>query len=384
MIELIYNEDGKTIVEEKNLPEPKNVKKVGAPGPYKKIFIEESVHNFLYQYSMENDMENKVAVLVGCSERQGGKRNFYIRSAYPVPQVVEKYGKFQFAENVWGEVYRNCERYFPEQEILGWFLAERGRAVEKTAVIEETHRTYFSGSDKVFFMIEPSCRDCGFFAFDGNRFTKQEGYYICKEKNEQMRAFLNEKNGEKNKSQITEKPDVAIVNFRRILKEKQEKRMKRRKRALSYSMKIIIALIFFVGAVALKNQMDEIRRMEKEISSWSTEVLTETMSEQVVVEELPGNLNEMMEEVFVEPVLQEESAEVIEEEPVMEEIPEQVVEPVEEETPVYEEYQVCEGDTLAGIARSKYGSDDRIEEICTLNKIENGDYIQVGEIILLP
>ena len=72
-------------------------------------------------------------------------------------------------------------------EILGWFLSKRGLAVEKTAVIEETHRTYFSGADKVLFMMEPLQCDCAFFAFDGNRFMKQNGYYIYYEKNEPMR-----------------------------------------------------------------------------------------------------------------------------------------------------------------------------------------------------
>ena len=42
------------------------------------------------------------------------------------------------------------------------------------------------------------------------------------------------------------------------------------------------------------------------------------------------------------------------------------------------------GDTLAGISRAHYGTDDKISEICDLNGIENGDYIQAGEIILLP
>lgn len=42
------------------------------------------------------------------------------------------------------------------------------------------------------------------------------------------------------------------------------------------------------------------------------------------------------------------------------------------------------GDTLAKISREQYGNDDMIDSICELNGIENGDYIQVGETILLP
>ena len=374
MIELIYNEECETAAGEKNLPKPKNVKKIGTPKDYKKIFIEDYVHTFLKRYSSEQNAITRVAVLLGKSERAGGQRYLYIKSAYPVAQVTEKQGKFNFTEKVWGDVYQDCEKYFPDQEILGWFLARRGVTVEKNAVIEETHRTYFSGADKVLFMMEPLKQECGFFAFDGNRFTKQTGYYIYYEKNEPMREFLAETNGEKKKGQEVEKPDVAMANFRKILKEKQVKKIKRRKKAISYGMKVAIALVFFVGAVALKNQTDKIQRMEEQLSGRLEEVSQEVLSEQVVIEELSGDVEAAAEvtELETEPPAEEAAAEpTIQPEPVT-------------EVPVYEQYQVQVGDTLAKICRDKYGSDERLPEICALNEIENGDYIQVGEIILLP
>ena len=66
--------------------------------------------------------------------------------------------------------------------------------------------------------------------------------------------------------------------------------------------------------------------------------------------------------------------------------PEETIETVEptENSVVQESYTVQMGDTLAGISRAHYGTDDKISEICDLNGIENGDYIQAGEIILLP
>ena len=95
--------------------------------------------------------------------------------------------------------------------------------------------------------------------------------------------------------------------------------------------------------------------------------------EEVIVEELQGNVEEKQEPEEVLPVA----------EPVEEEAAELVEEPVGQ-TKTYVEYIVQEGDTLAKISRKHYGTDERIKEICTLNEIENGDYIQAGEIILLP
>ena len=86
---MIYYDDGENALGEKNLPEPKNVKKIGTPKDYKKIFIEAYVHTFLKRYSSEQNAITRVAVLLGKSERAGGQRYLYIKSAYPVAQVTE-------------------------------------------------------------------------------------------------------------------------------------------------------------------------------------------------------------------------------------------------------------------------------------------------------
>ena len=407
MIELIYNEEGEVTTEESGLLEPKNIKKIGEPKEHKKIFIEDYVHTFLLQQSVENEKCIKAGVLFGKSERDGGQRHFYIKGALPVEQISEKQGKYCFTEKVWGDIYQKCEKYFPELEIMGWFLSKPGISLENTEVLEETHRTYFSGADKILFVAEPSEQKAVFWGFDGNRFTRQPGYFIFYEKNELMRDFLMEKNGQNSRG--SEIPDVAVANFRKILKEKQAKNVKRKKQAMSYGMKVTIALVFFVGVVTLKNQTDKIKTMEQQMSTYPEEILQETVSDEVIVEELPGNVEENQEIIYEVPVAREESAEEepvkeepvkegepVQEEPVKEELPvveemppeeEVVVEEQQEtaaEAPVYQQYVVMAGDTLAKISREKYGTDEMISQICALNEISDGDYIQEGEIILLP
>lgn len=66
--------------------------------------------------------------------------------------------------------------------------------------------------------------------------------------------------------------------------------------------------------------------------------------------------------------------------------------PAESESPAAETeaqvktvtYVIAKGDTLLNICRSKYGSADRLQEICSLNNITNADDIKIGQIILLP
>ena len=379
MIELIYNEEGEYSTEEKVLTEPQNVKQFGEPGELKKIFVEDFVYTFLCQYAGENDGKQRISILFGKSKRGGGKRHIYIKGALAIDEVFEKQGKYFLTEKIWGQIYQDCEKYFPEQEIVGWFLSRPGLLPEKNAVIEETHRTYFSGAEKVLFMMEPMEKESAFFGFNGNRFVKQSGYYIYYEKNMPMQEYMISRNRHRKNEKEGEKPDVAIANFRKILKEKQARNVKRKKQAISYGTKIAILMVVFVAAVAVKNQTD---RIEKPSISQS---LKEAVNEEVVVEELPGDVEiqeTMIEEEIVSlelPLTEEntEEAAVIEEEP----------EPAEEtmtETPAYVEYIVQTGDTLAKISRDHYGTDEKLEEICSLNGITDGDYIQAGEIILLP
>ncbi len=371
MIELIYNEEEEFVSETKTLTEPKNRKQIGEPGSFKKIFIEDYAYTFLCHFSEEQKTGKGIAILLGEGKRAGGRKHLYIKSVLVLEQVSEKHGKYLISEQLWGEIYKQCEKHFPGQEIMGWFLTKPGFPVEKDGVIEETQRTYFSGAEKVFFMMDPVERESAFFAFDGNRFTKQGGFYIYYEKNEPMQAYMIERNRQQESEPSREKTDVAIASFRKILKEKQEQSVKRKKRAISYGTQVAILLVVFVGAVTIRNRSGESVSLEPALQPVS--------GTEVVIEELPGELIE-------QPIEMEPQIELINDEteefPITEDA--EILETPTETAPTYVQYIVQEGDTLAKISRDHYGSDEMISEICLLNEISNGDYIQAGEIILLP
>ena len=376
MIELIYNEEEEFVTKERDIPVPTNVKQIGQPGGYKKIYVEDFVHTCLSQYGKEHPGEC-LAVLLGNSVRNGRNRYIYIKGVVLVKDITEKQGRYYFAEKNWSSIYQESEKYFPELEIVGWFLSRPGFAPEKNGIVETTHCTYFAGAEKVLLLMEPLEGECAFYGFDGNRFKKQDGYYIYYEKNETMREFMMNKKGNGQKSSSNEKPDMAMKNFRKILKEKQRRKAQRKKQVISYGGKVAVAMVLFVGAVALKNKTDEIAKMKEQLNGLKTETqVVETLGEEVIVEELPGEVSEEIEIPVAEELVEEVVEEVVETATNMEEA---VVEAV-----TYERYTVQAGDTLAGICRAYYGTDERVAEICELNEIANGDYIQEGEIILLP
>lgn len=414
MIELIYNEEEKGTTDEENLQEPKNVKQIGEPKDYKRIYIEDYVHTYLLQYSDKKDARAQIAILLGENKKSGGKRQLYIQSALPVENVMEKQGKYLFTEKIWGDIYQECEQYFPKQEILGWFLSRPGISIDKTEVTEETHRTYFSGADKLLFIMEPQEQERAFYAFDGNRFVKQPGYFIYYEKNEPMREFLLKRSEGEDMGRKHEKPDMAVANFRKILEEKQQKNVKKKTQVLASGAKAVAVLLFCLGALIIRNQSDKIKGMEQQINHASQSLeAQETSGDDVLIEEVSGNVEkegisaeETAEELPVTEIAEYETEEVqssapseevkAEVQPIIEEVkaeeaetpaePEVIPqEPEEEAASVpYEEYIVQSGDTLAKISRERYGTDEMVDEICNLNEIADGDYIQEGEIILLP
>ena len=383
MIEFIYNEEEGFTAEDPGLPEPKNVKQIGTPKASKKIYLEDFVHTYLWQYCNDGEQKTHLAVLLGSTVRRGGCRHIYIKSALPVKEVTEKQGRYEFSEKAWGIIYQECEKYFKDQEILGWFLARPGFAPEKNRIVEMTHCTYFSGAEKVLFMMEPLEGESAFFGFDGNRFEKQDGYYIYYEKNDSMREFMMEKKGRVQRRNSTETPDVAMANFRKILKEKQTKKEQRKKQTISYGKKVAVAMVFFVGAVALKNRTEKLADLEKQMGV--LQQAEEVFTSEVLIEELPGEVSLLAEEEIpvTETEVPEPEEEAVDAE-VAEEEPEEVEAEAIPESVEYTSYTVQAGDTLASISRACYGTDEKISEICELNEITDGDYIQAGETILLP
>ena len=125
MIELIYNEEEASVVPEKKLSEPKNVKQVGEPREYKKIFMEDFVHTYLLQYSASRGQKIGIAVLIGNSERAGGKRHLYITGALPLQEVSEKHGKYCFTEKIWGIFIRSAKDISQDRKLWDGFYQDR-------------------------------------------------------------------------------------------------------------------------------------------------------------------------------------------------------------------------------------------------------------------
>ena len=177
-------------------------------------------------------------------------------------------------------------------------------------------------------------------------------------------------------------------NFRKHLLEVRERKRNRKKRMIFYGIGVTVTGLAVLSLIYFRNPLYEKFSMEYSIEQQKTEAvsaepLEQVLSEAVVVEELSGQVSQLPltktpESATPTPIPTAMPTPAPEEKE--EATQETVAEPAEEAT----EYVVQPGDTIASISREHYGSMEMVKKICERNEIINGDYIQAGEIIVLP
>ena len=170
-------------------------------------------------------------------------------------------------------------------------------------------------------------------------------------------------------------------NFRKQLQEVQSRKQNRNQRLFRYGKRVTAVAIAVLCLGYFRSSLYTFGRMEAHVEQGKTEMVSaepvlQVSSGQVVVEELDGQVSRL-------PLSN------------VTESPEPVMTPISTPTPSTEkstsasvpqtkEYIVQPGDTIASISRKHYGTMEMMKKICELNEISDGDYIQVGEKIVLP
>ena len=224
MIEIIYKEDQKKSGEKDRFFRiPNNIRQIGEIRGHQKIYIEDYAYTFLKKISRNGAGEGQAAILLGQYHWSEGCAYLFIRSALQIDDMEVSPDHLAFTDKVWGQIYEEEKKYFPEQEIVGWFVSLPGFNMEISEGMLKTHLNHFAGNDKTLFVMEPGEREEAFFLYEGGRLTRQPGFYIYYEKNEAMQAYMIEKSQNKSIEETEKIPDRAVVDFRKAVKDKKEK-----------------------------------------------------------------------------------------------------------------------------------------------------------------
>lgn len=409
MIEFVYRENAKETGPERKLDLPKNVRQIGEPEENRKIYIEDYVITYLKRFAGEEALSSRIAVLLGDSDRMGGIPYLFIRSAVALKELEYAEGGVPFTDEVWAQVYGAIKEYFPNQDILGWFLSVPGYPMELDSSLTKIHVNYFGGVDKILMVGEPTDGDEDFFAYENGRLTRQRGYYIFYERNEAMQRYMVDTGDGESVDEKEHFEDRAIQSFRAIVQEKKEISGQKRVLTFLYTASTFLVMVVLVIGITLINNYEKMEGLELTLSEISRSleyqdkdaVETYNTAKDGQAEETmqaengaqtdetaqpgngtqPGEAAQADETAQTEPETQEENTQASEEQAAQENTE---IQETASQSSVPETYIVQKGDTLLEISRKIYGRDDQIDAICSLNGIDDSDRILIGQKLLLP
>ena len=437
MIEVIYKEDKEdqgTVQEPFSMP--RNVRQIGlANGDYR-IYIEDYVYTFLCSLAEDGETESQgnVAVLTGEIQWTTDMTCIYVKGALAADGMEATAEHIDFSEKIWQKIQDDKEQYFQEQEIVGWFFAQPQIAIEVTELLVKVHLRHFGG-EKILMLMDPGEREDAFFRYDGGTMAKLTGYYIYYEKNPQMQAYMLEKNPELNQPEQELVADDAVKTFRKIIQKKHtEETQETEERASVFSYAATACLVLAVLTVGVqfyqnynhKSITDTItetvsrtanstevtkaeRQTEKKsvtptsalkkdltpipVSPAATETppVTSMAAEDNAETDTKNVLNsEKEQEIYREEsdtrkaerrVKQEQVENNAAKNKISEDVTDSAVASSAESGT---SYVIKPGDTLYQISISRYGTMEKVADICRANGLTEEEIIYPGQIIVLP
>lgn len=192
MIEIVCKD--KLQQEEGKICLPKNIRQIGSPRGRHKIYIEDYVYTYIKSTAQKK--ESCAVIFLGKGQVMKDIRYTFISGAIECGPGVFQWDSICLDDSFWQYIEEEKKQYFPEKEIVGWFLGKTGQAMELTSVVEAAHRKYFSGRDKILMLMDVLEEEEVFFIYDQGYLQKREGYYIYYEKNLSMQEYMIQKRGE--------------------------------------------------------------------------------------------------------------------------------------------------------------------------------------------
>lgn len=399
----------------KNNPEqqtrslPKNFRQIGEPGT-KKIYMEDYVYTYLNKLAQPGNLYARGAVLFGNSYQTSAGLCLFISGAAACQNFEFDLEESVFTEENWSEIYRVRDQFFPDMEIVGWFLSRMGFSVELNDKIIRTHMDNFSGENKVLYMIDALENEDAFYQFENYSLKKQRGYYIYYEMNREMKNYMLaegevEHNPEDKRRSATILRDSSVVkNYKKAMKQKKSLRQKTTPKfgPASLAGVLVMVMVLFYGVRSVQQfrqaenaeavfQQQTVERQEigEETNQDSVEKDTTTLVEtEKTTEESSVTTQESQTQTTITTEEEKSSSTSSTEDEIetgadifTQEEPDDVT---ESWSYIGNQYIVKQGDTLAGISMKIYQSYDYIDAIAQANQIENQDEIYPGQVLEMP
>ncbi|CCX86271.1 lysM domain protein [Clostridium sp. CAG:590] len=224
MIEIVYDKQENT---EDNIfagiTLPKNIRQIGMPTGNRRIYIEDYVMTYLKQLANPNSTFARGAILVGEVQRNGQADVIYVSGALAAQNLELDLEESTFDGETWSFIYQEVKTYFPDLEVVGWFLSRMGFSTSVNDMIVKLHMDNFAGPDKVLYIMDALEGEDAFYLMDEEGLRRQSGYYIYYARNEAMQNFMIESKGEtepERQSAVEQKDEAVLRNYKKIMEER--------------------------------------------------------------------------------------------------------------------------------------------------------------------
>lgn len=354
---------------------PKNVRQIGNVSDEPKIYVEDYVDTYLNQMC-EKVTDNPAGIaLVGEILTQEGQGVVYISGAVSLSEMEVNAEELKITDEMWDEAEQEQKQFFPEYEIVGWCLLEKGRPMSRSREIRNIHEKTFSRSDTIFIWKDVIEKEEIFYAYKYGELMQIGGHYIYYEKNPSMQNYMisTRKQIGVTPSEVVE--DRAAKDFRSVVREKMEDKEHRQSSRFAYVTSILLVVVVLAIGVSTMNNYDKMEAVQSSLEALSQSVSAgdangDSASKETIAEEEVEKSNENKEE--------SQSADAASSGTVPE------TSTIQEELSEDDYYVVKKGDTLDRISEKIYGNASHVEAICKMNGLSDGNLIYIGQKLLLP
>lgn len=367
MIEIMYDKDEQM---ESNtfggINLPKNIRQIGMPSGNRRIYMEDYVMTYLKQLANPNSTFARGAILVGECVRTEQVDVVFISGALAAQNLELDLQEDSFGGETWSYIYQEVKNYFPDLEVVGWFLSRMGFSTEINDVIVRLHMDNFAGLDKVLFIMDELEGEEAFYMTEGDGLRRQSGYFIYYARNEAMQSFMiatRQKCAEEEENPIERKDEAVIRNYKKIMEERAKNaRIERMNKRLSGACSVLAIAILALG-VAVFSNYQMLDKMQQQLAAYGV-VAVNIASEEPAKKEEEGITQEADNREEQQPEEEPETAKV------------------SANLPQY--YTVQNGDTLSSISFKMYNSVGYVAELMEANELGEADDIHEGDRIVIP
>lgn len=375
---------------------PKNVRQIGERETLVKLYVEDYVNTYLKRLYPAGGRDLRVGILLGTSEVYEGTPYLFIDGALEMEEAAVSGEKVTLTEADWKKAYKSMEETFPKRTVQGWFVCGAPGSCLSPLNYLRQHNQYFSGKNQLMYLNSGMDGEEAVYTASEDGFYRLKGYQVYYERNQMMQDYMILR---KDSHRVESgSGDGVIRDFRTRMEERKAEAVSHYStiRALG-TLCSVLSVVVLAGGVVMFNNYQKMKEMESVLVSVLPEQV-KRLSDAVLPEEsLNGQETLIVEEIrgSVTPETMPPETKTLP--------PQSETEPsaeistfgaggnatADQDYPVSsvkpgESYLIGEGETLYGICFKLYGSLNYLDEIRSLNELDDADHIVAGQKLILP